>query len=207
MSGSRSELSAHLRADTKGWRLWVAVPDVPPARQPSTTFPPGSGPSVAQRTAALSKLGFAPRHRAEPWRWAETSPDRGVRLVGTLPVGAVPVVSPPPPRQGVSGNRAPARPAVTRPPKRAKAVDSEPRRQPLAAPGRTARPLTAPPAAPRAELPQRVSPAAAALPAVEAARPAELAARQPIALPAATPRSGSMLPALAAPTAIEGGRT
>ncbi|MFD8146090.1 DUF6303 family protein [Streptomyces sp. NPDC059708] len=223
---------AHLGRKADGtWLLWVALPGLASNRQPSTTLGTGDGPSVAVRTAALAGLGFEPARPGQAWSWEEVEPGRCVELVGTMPVGAVSVASPPAPRQGGAGARVPRKAAA---PKRAAAA-ARPAPEPAArrtTASRTAperRAAAAPPARPVLDAPPRAglalpagssarTPAVtgsrsrpAALPPGETRRPAareaaalELGPARPLALPAAAPRVPNVLDQLLSPRVEEG---
>ncbi|MFJ8166524.1 DUF6303 family protein [Streptomyces sp. NPDC096136] len=227
---SRRPLLAHLLQQSDGsWRLWVDVPGVTAARQPSTVLPAGPGPSVAARAAALARLGFEPARPGQTWTWTEVAPSRCVDLVGTMPVGAVSVASPPAPRRGGAGAQvrdkaaapkraaAAARPAPEPAARRAGAEQPAPRRRPAAPSGRaaavtpppTALALPAGPAARAAVSAGRARPAA--LPAGvdrhpddrPPAAPPEVERRQALALPPTAPRVPTVLDQLLSPRHVQ----
>ncbi|MGW3091727.1 DUF6303 family protein [Streptomyces sp. NPDC001108] len=175
MSGQKA---AYLRAEKSGWRLWVSLPGVAPARHPAHTFPPGPGPSVAERTAALAELGYAPE-RVGPWAWVEVSPANDAAVVGTIAVRSAPL--PGGPRTGVTGGASrksvPERRQATarnvasaRPARAVAAAPPEKPRRALARPG-TSRPAVLPPAEPDVSALPEGRPRALALPPVEPSRP------------------------------------
>ncbi|MEU2159078.1 DUF6303 family protein [Streptomyces sp. NPDC019396] len=82
------------QAPSGAWGLWVRLEDdTPPGRWPGLRFPPGPGPTVEQRTAALASLGFTPVHSPQHlalhgWAWKEINAGTtgGITLLGQTPV-------------------------------------------------------------------------------------------------------------------------